>query len=288
MALTARTPTGAVGAGFVPEEWSNLLIDEMEKTLVAWDASDHQWQIGRKKGDRVNIGVTNHVTATEVVVGAKAASLDIATGSKKQLIMDQWFEAPIDVDDMTDFQSQIDWGAESRGEAEYAIRLKVDSTVTALYSALNTAGGGVQGTDGDEVTDDLLIDIKELLDEADVPMDGQRFLIIDPSAVNDLLKYDKFVAAHYVNIGAVENGVVMNGHPIYGAAIRVTNNLTAATNGAYAVMLHRKAIASALQINIPWMKPFEELHQVRFQHEALWGVLEVRDDFGIPFFTRKS
>ena len=87
---------------------------------------------------------------------------------------------------------------------------------------------------------------------------------------------------------AVENGVVMNGHPVYGAAIRVTNNLTGATTGAYAVMIHRRAIASAMQINTPWMKPFEELHEIRFQHEALWGVLEVRDDFGIPFYTRKA
>ena len=286
MALTARTPTGADTAGFVPEQWSNLLIDTMQKNLVAWDASDHSWQIGKGKGDTVNIGITNHVTASEVVVGTKASSLDIAQGSKKQLIMDQWFEAPIDIDDMTNFQSQINWANEVRMEAECSIDVKIDSTVAALYSALNSSA--VQGTDGDEVTDDLLLDIMELLDEKDVPRDGQRFLIIDPSAVVDMLKYDKFVSTHYVDMGSVENGTVANGHPVYGAAIRVTNNLTAASIGSYAVMIHRKAIASGLQINTPWMKPFEELHQIRFQHEALWGVLEVRDDFGIPFYTRKA
>ena len=113
-------------------------------------------------------------------------------------------------------------------------------------------------------------------------------MIIDPSVVADMMKYDKFVSAQYIQIGAVENGIIAKGHPIYGASIRVTNNLVASSPGAYAVMMHRSAIASALQIETPWQKEFEELHQTRYQFEALWGVKEVRDTFGIPFYTRKS
>lgn len=286
MGLSGRTPTGADTAGFVPEIWSNLIIDVAKKELVAWEATDHSWQKDLALGDTVNIGITNHVAATEVTVGSKASSTDIATGSKLQLVMDQWWEVPIDIDYMTIRQSQLDWGSQARGEAEYAIRLKVDSTVTALYSALNNSS--VQGGDGAEVTDDLLIDLKELLDESDVPMDAFRFLIIDPSAMADMLKYDKFVAAQYVAMGAVANGQVGSGHPIYGCNIRVTNNLAAGTYGGIAAMIHRKAIASALQIEAPWTKEFEELHQRRYQHEALWGVLEVREYWGIPFYTRKS
>lgn len=288
MALSARTPTGADTAGFVKEVWSNLIIDAAQKELVAWDATDHSWQKDLAYGDTVNIGLTNHVTATEVVVGTKAASLDIATGTMLSLIMDQWYEAPIDIDTMTKRQTHVNLEAEARREAEYAIRLRVDTTVCALFSSLNSTTPGVQGTDGAAITDDLLISLMEYLDEADVPRDGQRFLILDPSAVADMLKYDKFVAQQYVQTGAVENGTVMNGHPVYGCAVRVTNNLSAATTGAYGVMMHRKAIASALQIETPWMKPFEELHQIRYQHEALWGVLEVRNDFGICFYTRKA
>ncbi len=286
MSLSARTPTGADTAGFIPEVWSNLIIDSAKKELVAWDATDHSWQKDLKYGDTVNIGITNHVTASEVVVGTKASSLDISSGTKLQLVMDQWYQAPIDVDTMTIRQSQIDWAAQARNEAEYAIRLKVDSTVCALFSSLNTSAG-VKGADGEEVTDDLLIELKELLDEADVPMDNDRFNIIDPSALADMMKYDKFIAAQYVAIGAVNNGQIGKS-PIYGANVRVTNNLSGATTGAYAAMLHRKAIASALQIETPWMKPFEELHQIRYQHEALWGVLEVRDTFGVCFYTRKA
>lgn len=285
--LSARVPSGADTAGFVPEVWSQLTIDAAKKQLVAWDATNHSWQTDLKVGDTVNIGLINHVTATEVVVGTKGSSLDIATGSKLQLLMDQWYEAPIDVDYMTQRQSQIDWGTKARGEAEYAIRVKVDSTVTALYASLNTSAG-VKGADGTAVDDDLLIDLMELLDENDVPRDGNRFLIIDPSAVADMMKYDKFVSTLYVQQGSVENGTVAANHPVYGCHVRVTNNLSGATTGAYAAMLHREAIASALQIETPWRKEFEELHETRFQHEALWGVLEVRDTFGVCFYTRKA
>ncbi len=286
MALSARTPAGADTAGFVPEIWSNLIIDAAKKELVCWDAIDHSWQKDLKLGDTVNIGITNHVTASEVVVGSKGTSKDISTGTKLQLVMNQWYEAPIDIDYMTLRQSQIDWAAQCRGEAEYSIRIKVDSTVADLFPALHASS--VQGTNGSEVTDDLLIDIMELLDENDVPRDGNRFLIGDPSMIADMMKYDKFVSSLYVQQGAVENGTVAKNHPIYGCNVRVTNNLTAVSPGSYAVMLHRKAITSALQIETPWLKEFEELHQRRYQHEALWGVLEVREEFGIPFYTRKA
>ncbi len=286
MALSARTPAGADTAGGIPEYWSQKLIDEAQKQLVCWDAITHTWEVGKKKGDTCNIPVTNHTTAaTEVVVGIKAASDDIATGSMIQLIMNQWYEKPIDIDTMTREQSQIDWDAECKKEAEYAIRVRIDTTVASLFSALNA--GTVKGTDGSEVTDDLLLDVKELLDEADVPLDNDRFIIGDPSFLRDLMVYDKFVAAQYGALVSISNGNVGKS-PIYGCGIRITNNLVAASTGAYAVMMHRSAIAGSIQMIIPWVKAFEELHQIRFQHEALWGVKEVRDTFGIPFYTRKA
>ena len=286
MTLSARTPAGADTAGFVPEIWSNQIIDAAKNELVCFDAVDHQWTVGKGKGDTVNIGITNHVTATEVVVGSEASGLDIATGTKLQLVMDQWYEAPIPIDDMTMYQSQIDWGAQARGEAEYSIRKKVDSTLAALFSALN--GGTIKGQDGTAVTDDLLADITQLLDEADVPRDGNRFCIVDPSVIRDMMDYDKFVAAQYVSIGAIQNGTVVKGHPLYGANFRVTNNLTAAVTGAYCVMMHRKAIAAALQFELPWVVVEKRKHQTFFGFEALWGVKEIRDDFGIPFYSKKA
>ena len=76
--------------------------------------------------------------------------------------------------------------------------------------------------------------------------------------------------------------------PLYGCTFRMTNNLTAATTGAYGVMMHKTAIIGVAQIEKAWRKVFEELHQTRFHSEALWGVLEARDTFGACFYTRKK
>jgi hypothetical protein len=287
MGLSARTPTGADTAGFVPELWANKIIDAMQNQLVCMDAVDFiGWQIGLKKGDTVNIPITNHVTATEVVVGTKASALDPATGTKIQLVMNQWYEAPIDIDTMTIAQSQVDWRSIAQKEAAYSVDKKIDYYVASLFSTLN--GSSVYGADGQTLTDDILLYLKQTLDEADVPLDGNRSLIVDPSGLVDILKIDKFIQQQYsANSGAVKNGTVGT-TPIYGCTVRVTNNLVAATTGNYGVMLHSGAIAGAIQVQTPWEKKFEELHQVRYQAEALWGAVETRDTFGIPFYTRKS
>lgn len=283
MSLSARTPSAADTAGFVPEVWSNLVLDAVHNQLVCWNAIDGRWTVGQKKGDTVNIGVLNTVTATEVVVGTKASSLNIATGSKKQLVMNQWYEAPVDIDTMTIAQSQIDWQSQAQKEGAYAIAKNMDTYVATLFSAL--AGGSVAGSDGNTVDDELLLSLKQYLDEADVPMDNDRYLIIDPSALVDLLKIDKFIQAQYVTTGAVANGKIGT-TPLYGCNVLVTNNLTAATTGAYGVMMHRRAIAGAAQIMDTYVLPYPDLHQVRYSTDVLFGAVEVRDTFGKSFYTR--
>jgi hypothetical protein len=288
MGLTgSRSPSGADTAGFVAELWSQKIIDTMQNQLVCMDAVDFVgWQIGLKKGDTINLPITNHVTATSITVGTKATSLDPATGTKVQLVMNYWYEAPIDVDTMTIVQSQVDWRAIAQKEAAYAVDKAIDTSIGVLFSALNNSS--VYGADGQTLTDDILLYLKQTLDENDVPLDGNRSLVVDPSGVVDILKIDKFVAATYAaNTGAIKNGIVGT-TPIYGCTVRVTNNLTAATTGSYGCMLHSGAIAGAIQVQSPWEKKFEELHQIRYQAEALWGVIETRDNFGIPFYTRKS
>lgn len=288
MGLTSRVPSGADTYKFVPEVFSAKVEEATKKELVAWDAITSEWRNDLTKGDTLYIPKTNTVTATEVVVGSKANSLDPFATAATTLTIDQWFEAPVDIDDMTALQSQAALEGLAAKEASYAIKVKIDTSVCTLFSSLGSYSTSAYGTDGQTLTDDILIYCMETLDEADVPRDGQRSLIIDPSAMADMLKIDKFVQSLYVQMGAVENGIVAKSHPIYGCAVRVTNNLVAATTGSYACMLHAKAIVSKAQIQKAWVKKFEELHNTRYQSEALWGVAELNNLFGIPFFTRKA
>ncbi len=285
MGLSARTPSTADTNYFIPKIYSRRVEEAAKMQLVAWDAIDSSWEKELTKGNIIYIAKTNTVSATEVVVGTKAASQNHANTTGVALTIDQWYESPIDIDTMTKRQTHIDMEGEAATESGYAIKKTIDTSVCALFPYLSSSA--VYGTDGQTLTDDILLEIKETLDEADVPDDENRSLIIDPSALVDLLKIDKFIAADYGKTGAVANGKIGR-TPIYNCMVRVTNNLAAATTGSYAVMMHKKAIAGAAQIQNAWTEEYKALHQIRYCAEALWGVIELNDTWGLSFYTRKA
>jgi hypothetical protein len=287
MGLSARVPSTTDTNLFIPKIYSNKVEEAVKSNLVAWGAIDSSWQSELTKGDILYIPKSNTVTATEVVVGTKGTTLNPLNTTGVTLTINQWYEAPVDIDYMSIRQKGADPEGVASTEAGYAINVRMDTAVCTLFSSLGGYSTSAYGTDGQTLTDDLLLYLVETLDESNVPRDGNRSLIIDPAALIDMLKIDKFIASQYVNIGAVTNGEIGKS-PIYSCTVRVTNNLVAATTGNYACMLHKKAIAGAAQIDKTWVKEYEDLHLRRYQAETLFGVIELNDAFGIPFFTRKS
>ena len=281
MALTARIPAAVDAAGFVPELWSKRVLDAVHSELVVVPLVDHSWEPELKYGDTMNVGVLNTVAATEVTIGTEGVVKDIASGAKRQIIIDQLWEAPVVLDDMTDLQSQVNLVAKAQRESGYALAKKIDSTLCDLFQSLDTN----KGTDGAAITDDVLIDCVETLDEADVP-DSQRVWIFDPSAKADMLKIDKFIRVDYVRTAVVPNGQFGS---IYGSSVYTTNNLTANSTGAYGAYLHKEALAIIAQEKNKVDLVRQPLkHQLTINTTALWGVLEMRGTFGICVYTRKS
>ena len=76
---------------------------------------------------------------------------------------------------------------------------------------------------------------------------------------------------------------------IYGAPLLITNNLTAVTSGtgAYGVYAHKDAIAVAISEAMEVDRVEQPLkHQIVINTSALWGVVELREHFGYPIYTR--
>ena len=274
-------------AGFLPQQWTAKTIDAAENELVCWDAFDtDQWRTDLKKGARLYIPLTTHITAIEVVVGtigsAASASTDITSGQTAIYIdIDKWYEVPHDIDEMSDLQSQVSWQTKVQKEQGYAIAKRMDTSMNALFSSLGTTSG----SDGQTLDDDLLLDLTETLNEADVPQ-TERSLIIDPSGLRDLMAFDKFISSQYTSTGAVTSGVI--GKSLYGATVRVTNNLTAATTGAYAVLAHKDALGGISQMQTAWKEDHKSYHITRYNIEVLYGVKELRDTYGVNFYSRKQ
>ncbi len=284
MALTARIPTGADTAGFVKEEWSKNVLDAIHSRLVVVPVVDHTWERELTRGDTMNVGILNTVSATEVTIGTEGTIKDIATGSKLQIVINQYYEAPVVLGDMTKLQSHINLIKKGQRESGYAISKQLDTSLCDLFSLLS--GGTGYGTDGSAITDNVLIDAVEELDEADVPEDD-RVWIFDPSAKADIMKIDKFVRWDYGYGDVIPTGAFRK--DVYGSPILITNNLTVNSTGNYGVYMHRDALAIIAQENNKVdVVPQPLKHQTTINTTALWGVKEMRDTFGVPILTRKS
>ncbi len=285
MAISARIPAALDTNKFVPELFSKNVLAALKNQLVVVPVVNHSYEAELVKGDTLYITRGAVVTASEVTIGTEGVTSDPTT-TAITLTVNQYYEAPVTVDYMSRRQSQVDLVALAEGESAYALSKKMDSTLCDLFSALNTAGTttGVYGTNGSAVTDIVLVACVENLDEADAPEEN-RVWVFDPSVKADLLKIDKFVKSDYFASDVIPTGGFRK--DVYGAPLLVTNNLTTAGTGNYAVYMHRDALAIAISENLTVDRVDQPLkHQLVINTTALWGVIELRDTFGVPIYTR--
>ncbi len=284
MAISARIPSGLDGKKFIPELYSRNVLVAVKNQLVVVPVVNHSYESEMVMGDTLHITATNTVTATEVTIGTEGVQKNPFNTTGVTLTLNKYFEAPVTVDYMSRRQSQVDLVANSEIESGYAIQKKIDSTLCDLFQDLSDGTG--KGTDGSAITDDVLIASVEELDSADVP-ENNRSWVFDPSAKADMLKIDKFVRSDYFAGDTIPTGAFRKN--IYGAPLLITNNLTANTTGSYGVYMHRDALAISISVNMEVDRVEQPLkHQVVLNTSALWGVIELRDDFGLPVLTRKS
>ena len=195
---------------------------------------------------------------------------------------DIWKECVFQLDDGDALQTQVkDLLQRMATRSGYEIAVLIDTEVNTQFQLM---AGTWAGADGQTFTDDLLIELMEGLDEADVPR-GDRSLIIDPSIMADMWRIDKFVNKDYNQTLTGELGKTP-----YGDVILLTNNLLGTgTTGAYAAYLHRDAIGTVIQMP-PVVKIFrDEKYASNFAvTRAIFGADVIRATFGAYFYSRKA
>jgi len=287
-----RRPDDALTGEFVPEVWSAKVIDHVRSKLVCVNVVSTEWGAQLAKGDSLHIPVMTELTASVVdptVTAAISGSVQTTFGTTAEtLTVDKWYEVPVQIDDSVKKQTNVpDLLGKAASNAAYAIEKVMDTDVNSLFSGLNTSDG-VYGSDGQIFTDDILIALMEGLDEDDVPREG-RALVGDPSTLADCYKIDKFMSFDYSTNPLGKQGGYRGTIVAYELPLFITNNLTAATTGAYGVLIQKEAIGLAIQDPLDIEKArvasaASDLIYVR----ALWGADELRDTFGYCFYTRKK
>lgn len=271
-------------ANYMPIITSKKVLDFVERNLVAWKCIDTSWEeeFKRMKGDTLTINPLLEISAAAVNTNAAPSAYDVDQGTPTQLIINCWYESVVGVNDFQNELGQPDYEKKIIPKLGYAIAKQIDTSVTGLFNAFSQS----VGTEGTAVTYDTLLLAKAYLDGADAPEDD-RFLIIDPETLTDLMQDDMFTSSLYGGEGAVAKGFIGQSRTL-GCKVYMTNNLEVINTSYHgATMMHRESLGGAMPVSIRYKSWREEnRHTTYHRAEAIWGVVEMRDTFGVWIKTR--
>ncbi len=282
---TGTVPTLAelITANFIPTKFSKDALMHTKSNLVVAASVNTTYRDDLRQGYIVYIPVFSEVTDAEVTPGTVPTAVNTA-GTPTSITVDKWRVAAVEISDMAQIEDIVGYLSKAAESCAYRIVKRVDTALGALFSTLSSSS--CYGSDGQTMTGDIILAIKEGLDEADIPRED-RCMIGDPSMEVDMLKIDKFVRSDYVREGAIPSGQIGR---IYGMPVKITNNLTGTgTSGNYGVMMHRDALGLAIQENprsqtVAMPGQFRTLVMV----DVIYGVAKIRDTFGKSFYTRSA
>ncbi len=292
-------------ATFIPEIWSDEVIAAYENSLVLAPLVKKMSMVG-KKGDTVHIPAPVRGTATAKTANT-AVSIQNATESEVQVVIDKHFEYSRLIEDITDVQALFSLRQFYTTDAGYALAKQVDSDLHGLATGLGNATGnyvntasyyvdastGLTAYAADTVTaTDVFTDagfrsLLQKMDDNDVPFDNRCF-VIPPSLRNAIMGVDRYVSSDFVSGQPVQNGLIGN---IYGVDIYVSTNCVtseaAADNSANAndlkaaLLLHKDAFVLAEQMGVRSQTQYkQEWLSNLYTADHLYGVKVLRPEGG--------
>lgn len=222
---------------FIPELW----IDEIKRERdvnFAMKSTITMMPFSGSKGDVVHIPEISRLAVNDKVHN-QPVTLQTRTESEYTITVDKYKETSFMIEDIVNVQSKYNLRKEYTREAGYALARDVDNFLLGLraniqgYNSLsnviyNTSDASATGTPL-SLNRATILAAKQILDEADVPMQG-RFLAVSPGQHVDLLTINEFISADYVNDKPTVSGRVGS---IYGIPVYVSSNITQNSSTGY-------------------------------------------------------
>jgi len=306
---TGNTVTKANAAVFIPEIWSDEIIAAYQKNLKMAPLVKKLPMSG-KKGYRIHVPKPTRGAASEK--GA-ATTVTIQQTSNTELLIDvnRHFEYSRLIEDIVEVQALNSLRQFYTEDAGYALALKVD---TDLMNAATGFGNGTldlaapSGADwvnsnsyyfdaasaggtpltafaastvaaGDVFTDAGFRQAIQLLDDADVPMDG-RCIIVPPVVRNTIMGTERFSSSDFVSGQTVNTGLIGN---LYGVDVYVSSNCpTLESNVRGCIMMQKEAIVHAEQMSVRSQTQYkQEYLSTLYTADTLYGVQVYRPEAGL-------
>lgn len=290
---------------FIPEIWSDEVIAAYKKNLVLANLV-RKMSFKGKKGDTLHIPKPTRGSAT-----AKAANTQVTVQadaeSEVQVLINKHYEYSRFIEDIAEVQALSSLRSFYTEDAGYALAKQVDDELVALGKSFGDgdasdwthsnsyfidASTGLTAYAVDTVTtSDVFTDagfrkLIQLMDDADVPMDGRKFAI-PPSLRNAIMGVDRYNSSDFVDGRGVQNGQIGK---LYGIDIYVSSNMptieTAADNSVgdaikAALLFHTDTMVLAEQVGVRSQTQYkQEYLSTLYTADTLFGVKTVRPEAG--------
>jgi hypothetical protein len=292
-------------ATFIPEIWSDEVIAAYKKNLVLANLV-RKMSFKGKKGDTLHIPKPVRGSATAKAANT-AVTIQANAESEVQVLINKHFEYSRFIEDITAVQALSSLRSFYTEDAGYALAKQVDDELIALGKSFGDSDGadwvhsnayfidastGLTSYAVDTVTtSDVFTDagfrkLIQLMDDADVPMDGRKFAI-PPSLRNAIMGVDRYNSSDFVDGRGVQNGQIGK---LYGIDIFVSSNMptieTAAENSAgdgvkAALLFHTDTMVLAEQVGVRSQTQYKlDYLSTLYTADTLFGTKVVRPEAG--------
>lgn len=223
-------------ATFIPELWSARLLQGLEKSHVATNLvnRDYEGQI-RNQGDKVNINTLSDVAIKTYTPNSDIASPDDLTTTKQQLEITEADYFNIQLDDVDRVQATGELMDTAMRNVAYKMNDRTDSFILGKIASGVDSGNIIGTTESPiQVTKnniyESIIEMRTKLDKANVPTSG-RTIIIPPEIYALLLQDERFVKSDAVaGQNVLVNGLVGR---VAGFDVFESNNVVYDTNNKF-------------------------------------------------------
>lgn len=289
---------------FIPEIWSDEVVAAYKKNLVLANLVNKMSMKG-KKGDTVHIPKPTRGSAAAKAANT-AVTIQADTETEVVVSIDQHWEYSRLIEDIVETQALASLRRFYTQDAGYALAKKVDDVLFTLGQAFGdgasdwthsnsyfidastglTAYAEDTVTTSDVFTDDGFRKLIQLMDDADVPMDGRKF-VIPPSLRNAIMGVTRYTSSDFVDGRGVQTGLIGQ---LYGIDIYVSSNCptieTAAANSAgdavkAALLFHTDTMVLAEQLGVRSQTQYkQEYLSTLYTADTLFGAKTVRPEAG--------
>ena len=317
--MATQTYPGTVGGGsivnktaaatFIPEIWSDEVIAAYQKNLKMAPLVKKLPMTG-KKGDVIHIPKPIRGAASAKVADT-AVNIQANVEGELQVSVDRHFEYSRFIEDIVEVQALNSLRQFYTEDAGYQLALKVDTDLMNAATGFGNgtmdlaapsgadwvnsnsyyfdaaSGGGTPLTafaastvaSGDVFSDAGFRQAIQLLDDADVPMDG-RCIIVPPVVRNTIMGTERFSSSDFVSGQTVNTGLIGN---LYGVDVYVSSNCpTLESNVRGCILMQKDALVHAEQMTVRSQTQYkQEYLSTLYTADTLYGVQVYRPEAGL-------